>query len=127
MAQNERSPKKQVASGIEQIREIIFGDQIEQYNRQFEMLHKQYQELQHRIELLEQKQTEHDQRLAQGMEQQRATQADQQQTRAVIEGLKQELEQKIAQLDQNKVDKSQIGQAFIEWGMKVKQTGITQS
>ncbi len=55
-------------------------------------------------------------------EQQKSTQLDQQQNRVLIEQLKQQFEEKTAEINHVKVDKSQIGQAFIEWGMKVKQT-----
>ncbi|MDZ7376603.1 MAG: hypothetical protein ONB13_08275, partial [candidate division KSB1 bacterium] len=82
------------------------------------------QALQHKIELLQKNQAELDQRLAESSEQQRATKIDQEQTKAVIEQLRDEFERKLVALDQAKVDKSQIGQAFIEWGMKVKQTGL---
>ena len=109
---------------IDQIREIIFGDQMIELKKQIDDLKKKCQELSNKITGLEKKQTKLDQQMTEDSEQKKSTQLDQQQ---VIEQLKQEFDQKIAELNHVKVDKSQIGQAFIEWGMKVKETATNQS
>lgn len=108
--------------GIEQIREIIFGDQIDKFERAIEQLTKECRELRERLVQLENKERSLDQMLAAGHEQQQAMAATQQQLQEFIATTKQHLEQKIAELFDSKVDKTQIGQAFIEWGMKVKQS-----
>jgi DNA helicase IV len=107
---------------IEQIREIIFGDQMVEFEKQLKELKKECSHLNNKIDDLEKKNAEFNQMMAANMEQQQATTSDQQQTHQIIEQLKTEFDRKIAELNDAKVDKSQIGQAFIEWGMKVKQT-----
>jgi len=107
---------------IEQIREIIFGDQMDAFEKQMRELKKESQSLRNRIADLEKKNADLEQLIADYTEKQKSTESDQQATREIIEQLKQEFDQKIAALQDAKVDKSQIGQAFIEWGMKVKQT-----
>ncbi|MDZ7263163.1 MAG: hypothetical protein ONB16_01170 [candidate division KSB1 bacterium] len=113
---------KPTTQGIEQIREIIFGEQIDKFERAIDQLQKECNELRQRLEQLESKERSIDQMLAADHEQQQAMAASQQQLREFIATTKIELEKKIADLFDSKVDKTQIGQAFIEWGMKVKQS-----
>ena len=107
---------------IEQIREIIFGDLMVEFDRQIKELKKECSHLKNKINDLEKKDVEFGQLMAENMEKQKAGASDQQQIHEIIEQLKKEFDQKITELKDAKVDKSQIGQAFIEWGMKVKQT-----
>ena len=112
---------------IEQIRDIIFGDHIAEFEKQVKELKKEYTHLKNRINDLEKKNVDLDQVITENTEQQKNTASDQQQTHKIIEQLKEEFERKIAELTDAKVDKSEIGQAFIEWGMKVKQTANNKS
>ena len=112
---------------IEQIREIIFGDQMIEFERQIKELKKECSHFKNKISDLEKKDAEFDHLMAENMEKQKANISDQQQIHEIIEQLKKEFDQKIAELKDVKVDKSQIGQAFIEWGMKVKQTANNKS
>ena len=109
-------------ASIDQIREIIFGDQIMKLENKITELKKEISSLKNRVTTLEQKSSDFDKVLADSIEKQNATASDQQTTHDVIEQLKKEFDRKIAEINNAKVDKSQIGQAFIEWGMKVKQT-----
>lgn len=123
MTKKEDHGADRAMDGIDQIREIIFGEQMVEFRKQFDELKKKCQELSNKINGLEKKQSDCDHHMTEALAQQKSTQlSDQQQTRALIEQLKKEFDQKIAELDQVKVDRSQIGQAFIEWGMQVKQT-----
>ena len=112
---------------IEQIREIIFGDQMIEFDRQIKELKKECTQFKNKINDLEKKDAEFDQLMAEAKEKQKASASDQQQIHEIIEQLKKEFDQKIAELKDAKVDKSQIGQAFIDWGMKVKQTANNKS
>ena len=118
---------KPAGESIEQIREIIFGDQIEKFEQAINQLKKENTELRERIAQLENKHQTVDQAIAADHEKQKSMESTQNQLQEFIEKVKQELDQKIAKLNDAKVDKSQIGQAFIEWGMKVKQTTTEKS
>jgi len=107
---------------IDQIREIIFGDQIIEFDKQIKELKKECSNLKNRINAVEKKNTDIDQVMTENLEKQKTTASDQQRIQEIIDQLKKEFDRKIAELIDTKVDKSQIGQAFIEWGMKVKQT-----
>lgn len=113
---------KPTTHGIEQIREIIFGDQIDKFERAIAELKKECHELRERLAQLEGKERSIDQIVSADHEQQQALASGQQQLQEFIAIMKHDLEQKIAELSDSKVDKTQIGQAFIEWGMKVKQS-----
>jgi len=112
---------------IEQIREIIFGDQLVKFEKQVSELKIECSHLKNKINDLEKKQADFDQAMAENNEQQKATTSDRQQIHDIIEQLKKEFDRKITELTDAKVDKSQIGQAFIEWGMKVKQSTSNKS
>lgn len=118
---------KPAGESIEQIREIIFGDQIEKFEQALNQLKKENTELRERIAQLEKKHQTVDQAIAADHEKQKSMESTQNQLQEFIEKMKLELDQKIAKLNDAKVDKSQIGQAFIEWGMKVKQTTTEKS
>lgn len=105
-------------SSIEQIRDIIFGDQIIEFEKQINGLKQECDDLKRRVAELETKHTKTDQTLSANFEK---SKSDQQQVYELIEQLKKEIDHKIEQLAESKVDKNQIGQAFIEWGIKVKQ------
>lgn len=118
---------KQANQSIEQIRDIIFGDQIEKFERTINQLKKEFSEIRDRVTQLENKHVAVDHIIETDHEKQKAMESVQNQLQQFIEKTKQELEQKISELFNSKVDKSQIGQAFIEWGMKVKQVTTEQS
>ncbi len=121
MAQKEHRLADGSGGSIDQIREIIFGEQMNELTKQLEDLKKKCHELSTKINGLEKRQTDFDHQMTEESTQQKSTQLN------LIEQLKQEFDQKIAEINHIKVDKSQIGQAFIEWGMKVKQNANNQT
>lgn len=112
---------------IQQIREIIFGDQITSLESQVKDLKKECNHLKNRIHDLEKKQSDVDQEIAENRDNQKSATLSRQQLHEIIEQLQQEFDHKISELNDLKVDKSQIGQAFIDWGMKVKQPATNKS
>lgn len=112
---------------IQQIREIIFGDQITDLEMQIKELKKECHQLKNRINDLEKKQSDVDQAITENSEKQNEATSGQLQIHKIIEQLTKEFDRKISELSDNKVDKSQIGQAFIDWGMKVKQPATNKS
>ncbi|MCI0514333.1 hypothetical protein L0128_14045 [candidate division KSB1 bacterium] len=123
MAVREGDATKTPNGSIEQIREIIFGDLIVRFEGLFNELKMECQRLEQRIAALEQQGANLDQSLNHNLDHSQTLAADQQKIRASIESLEKDLRQQLARIEENKVDKTQIGQAFIDWGMKVKQTG----
>lgn len=115
------------AESIDQIRDIIFGDQIEKFERTINQLKKECNEFRDRIAQLEEKHSAVDHTIDSDHEKQKAMESAQIQLQEFIEKTKRELDQKIAELFDTKVDKTQIGKAFIEWGMKMKQTTTEKS
>lgn len=107
---------------IEKIRDIIFGDHIIEFQKQIKELKKECNILKNRIDSLEQKNSNLEHVITENIEKQKATEVDQKEIHEFLEQLKKEFDQKMVELNDSKVDKRQIGQAFIEWGMKVKQT-----
>lgn len=118
---------KPATESIEQIRDIIFGDQIEKFERTINQLKKECSELRDRVAQLEEKHDAVDHAIESDQEKQKAMESTQSQLQEFIEKTKRELDQKIAELFDTKVDKTQIGKAFIEWGMKMKQTTTEKS
>jgi len=118
---------KPATESIEQIRDIIFGDQIEKFERTINQLKKECSDLRDRVAQLEEKHDAVDHAIESDQEKQKAMESAQIQLQEFIEKTKRELDQKIAELFDTKVDKTQNGKAFIEWGMKMKQTTTEKS
>jgi len=107
--------------GLKQIREIIFGEYLENLQIQINQLREENKSLKQQVNV-------HDKNIEKSSTQindlfSRSKTADTtvQKTNDDIDKLKTELESKIKELKLSKIDKNQIGQVFIEWGMKVKQ------
>ena len=112
-------------SSIEQIREIIFGEQINKFENEIKHLKQECKNLKTRIGELEKKQERDiDQLKTESSEHHSQSESNFRQNSELIEQLKSEIIQKLNEMDERKVDKTQIGQAFIDWGMKVKQPSI---
>lgn len=124
MAKNGVTPAKE---SIEQIRDIIFGDHLEKLEQTIRQLKSECNALRDRIAQLESGHETVDHILEADHEKQKSIESAQAQLQELIEKIKNELNQKIAELQDSKVDKSQIGQAFIEWGMLVKQATTEKS
>lgn len=113
---NDRS--HEVDSGIDKIRDIIFGDEIKVWEKKYSQLKKECEDLKNKLSELDKKFTESEKIVSRDI---KSSADQQQQIQAVIEKMKAEFDKRIKELGEAKVDKSQIGQAFIEWGMRVKQ------
>ena len=117
---NESSNNSQ--ESINQIRDIIFGEQIDEFMRHIKMLEHENNELKKKIVILENKYKQTKQSLEQNIKKQNLFESDQKDAYDLINQIKKDLEKRMDAFEKTKVDKNQIGQVFIEWGMKVKQT-----
>ena len=113
--------KKISKNDLDEIRDIIFGDDKEVWENQINLLKQECNDLQNKLSALEKKLEETEKTLSNNVDELKISQSQQQKLNEVIENLKNEFEFKIKELTESKVDKKQIGQAFIEWGTKVKQ------
>ena len=121
MVEPDKNPEASGDDSIVQIRQIIFGEQIRSWEKQFKRLEQKLNELNKKLEesvkALEARiesavVTQQESAAALSAELDRADQA-----------LKTELGQVqklLKDLKENKVDKDSIGEVFIQWGEKVK-------
>lgn len=112
---------KQSAGGLKEIREIIFGEALNSIQKQLDELKSENNSLRDQIKI-------HENNISKAVTQidDLASKTDnsndeQQKTKDLIDALKNDYDKKINDLKVSKIGKNQIGQAFIEWGMKVKQ------
>lgn len=108
-------------AAIDKIRELIFGEQIIEFQQQIKALQEECQTLNRELVQLKQKQTENTDLIKNNMTRLNSAESADKQINQLLESFKAELSQRLAELELRKVDKSQIGEVFIEWGMKVKQ------
>jgi len=106
---------------IAEIRDIILGEEIEHWEQQIKALKQECSHLQEKLAIVESELAASKKLIAQNTEALKASQSINQRTQDVIDTLKREFEQKLSEIRETKVDRNQIGQAFIEWGIKVKQ------
>lgn len=109
------------SSSIDQIREILFGEKIAEFEKRTAELQQQCVQLKQSLDALSQNYAETVKLVAEHIQRIQQSEANHAQTESVVENLRHELSQKINELAENKVDKGQIGQAFIDWGLKVKE------
>ncbi|MBK8946301.1 MAG: hypothetical protein IPM32_13670 [Ignavibacteriae bacterium] len=107
--------------GLKQLREIIFGEYLDNLQNQINQLREENK-------LLKQQVNTHDKNIEKSSTQitdlfskSKNSDTTVQKTNDDIDKLRAEFESKIKDLKLTKIDKNQIGQVFIEWGMKVKQ------
>lgn len=101
--------------GLKEIREIIFGEALDQLQKQIDDLKSE------NSTLLEQLRNHENNSSKTFSELTTKHESEINKTNEIIDKLKNELESKIKELNLSKLGKNQIGQAFIEWGTKVKQ------
>jgi chromosome segregation ATPase len=109
-------------AAIDQIRELIFGDQTIEFRQQIKALQEECQALQREITQLKQQNVESAELMSKSISRLNLAESADKQINDLLEQFKTELNHRLTDLDSRKVDKSQIGEVFIEWGMKVKQT-----
>lgn len=112
---------RQSIGGLKEIREIIYGDALRNMQEQIEELKKENKTLKQNIKANENELLKSINEITALKAKQEQFSKDQNSADKLIGKLKQELELKINNLEASKIGKNQIGQAFIEWGMKVKQ------
>jgi hypothetical protein len=108
-------------AAIDQIRELIFGDQTIEFRQQIKALQDECQELHRELAQLKQQNVESAELISQSISRLNLAESADKQINDLLEQFKTELNHHLTDLDIRKVDKSQIGEVFIEWGMKVKQ------
>ncbi|MBW7882599.1 MAG: hypothetical protein H3C34_08170 [Caldilineaceae bacterium] len=110
------SPQKSPQE-IDRIREIIFGTQMRQYEQSIMSLQQDFQRLERHI-------AEQSEQLAEWESKQaKAAQALRQEMRDADGSLRNELRQLAQQLEQEKVDRTLLGELFIELGNQLKNGG----
>jgi len=110
---------------IEQIRDLIFGEQITEYQKMITNLTKECSNLKKRLDTLEKKYQEAIEQLnSENSAKHSESESRRQELLEYIRKVQNEFDHKIEELMEQKVDKSEIGQAFIDWGMKVKKQRI---
>ena len=122
---NDISQEPTNTNGIDQIREIIFGEQLTSWQQRFTELEQALSELRKTVEsgisrLEKQIGNEKQTRTGNVQELRPDVNKDSDDLRAQIAAARQELAAKIATLDKHKVDRDSIGEVFIQWGQKVK-------
>ncbi len=109
-------------AAIDKIRELIFGEQIIAFQQQILALQEECQAINRELNQLKKQHEENADLINKNMTRLNRAESADQQINDLIERFKAELNGRLAELEAKKVDKSQIGEVFIEWGMKVKQT-----
>jgi|GEM_PF-1983673 len=118
-------PALTATNGIEQIRDIILGEQIAAWNKRFDKLES---ELKHFVKATRQEldglntKIEQSGRDTAHSNQELTAQISQSTSnlQELIKALKTDLLNKIDDLTNSKVDKDSIGEVFIQWGQQVK-------
>ena len=112
---------KQSVGGLKEIREIILGEALNSIQKQLDELKSENKILKDQIKI-------HENNISKAVAQiddlnSKTSNSNTEQKKAndIIDALKIEYNKKINDLNASKIGKNQIGQAFIEWGMKVKQ------
>lgn len=114
-----------LSNGIDQIRDIILGEEIQSWEKRFDRIEKNLASLTKSTEKnlaeLSERVESHISVAGKNNESlQNDLSATSQEIRSIIEKFKADLEKKIKTLADDKVDKDSIGDVFIQWGQKVK-------
>ena len=107
--------------GLKEIREIIFGEAFRKLQKEIGEIREENKSLKTQLNLHENKISNSSKLIDELIVKQKNSEAEQKKTKDLIDILKSDLENRIKELNISKLDKNQIGQAFIEWGTKVTQ------
>jgi len=107
-------PTDQLPQNIDRIRDIIFGPQIREYEHRFEGIKRDMVRLQQDLDRLTQQQT------AQKKEQDDKTEELRYTMRQSDDDLRQEMRHTAQALTEQKVDRTTLGELFIELGNQLK-------
>lgn len=120
---NKNNSVKQSPGGIKEIREIIFGDMLKNLQDQINELKSENSTLKNQLKNAESDISKSANLIDELSSKQSGSATDINKLNKSVDDIKTDLEEKIKELKVSKIGKNQIGQAFIEWGMKVKQNG----
>lgn len=114
-----------LSNGIDQIRDIILGEEIQSWEKRFDRIEKNLASLtksteKNLAELSERVESHISVAGKNNKSLQNDLSVTAQEIRSIIEKFKADLEKKIKTLADDKVDKDSIGDVFIQWGQKVK-------
>ena len=110
----EATPRAESPQEVERIRDIIFGAQMRDYERQFQVVQRDLERLQRDIDRLSQQLTD------QESSQSKKIQGLRQEMRQADDDLREELRQTAQTLTTNKVDRVALGGLFVELGTRLK-------
>lgn len=112
---------KQSGGGLKEIREIIFGEALSNLQTQIDELKSENKSLKEQLKIHENNISKSAVQIDDLTNKNKNSDNEQKKTNEYVESIKTDFEEKIKELKLTKIGKNQIGQAFIEWGMKVKQ------
>lgn len=112
---------KQSPGGLKEIREIIFGEALNNLQAQINELKKENKILNDQLKIQENNILKSASLINELESNQKSSNSEHSKLTQIIEKMQSDFEAKIRELKTTKIGKNQIGQAFIEWGMKVKQ------
>ena len=112
---------KQSPGGLKEVREIIFGEALNSIQSQVNELKLENKSLKEQLKVQENNISKSANLIDDLKSKNKSSDSALNNTNEIIESIKNDFEKKIDELKSSKIGKNQIGQAFIEWGMKVKQ------
>lgn len=113
--------KPNTLGGLKQIREIIFGEYLDNLQNQINQLRDENKNLKQQVSLHDKNLEKASSQISDLFSKSKNSDTNILKSSEELDKIKTELESKIKELKLTKIDKNQIGQVFIEWGMKVKQ------
>ena len=111
----------QSPGGIKEIRDIIFGEYLNTLQKQIDELKKENIDLKEELNVHEQNITESSNLISGLTEKLGESNKEIDVLNEYFDSMKADFEKQLKSLKNSKIDKNQIGQAFIEWGTKVKE------
>ena len=112
---------KQSLGGLKEIREIIFGEALNNLQVQINELKKENKILNDQLKIHENNISKSASIINELETNHKSSHSEHSKLSQIVEKMQSDFEAKIKDLKTTKIGKNQIGQAFIEWGMKVKQ------
>lgn len=112
---------KQSPGGLKEIREIIFGEALNNLQIQINELKKENKNLTDQVKLHENNISKSASLIDELASKHKNSNSEYSKLNEIVEKMQSDFEAKLKDLKVTKIGKNQIGQAFIEWGMKVKQ------
>ena len=113
--------KPNTLGGLKQIREIIFGEYLDNLQNQINQLRDENKNLKQQVSLHDKNLEKASSQISDLFSKSKNSDTNILKSSEEFDKIKTEFESKIKELKLTKIDKNQIGQVFIEWGMKVKQ------